>query len=513
MIQMQGMSLARLLEAVPEHALRGQASVPITGYTYDSRAVSGGGMLFAAFEGATRDGHDYVAEAVARGAAAVMVSRPIGDAAGGVPVVTVPDCRRALALVARELYGNPGSRLYTVGVTGTKGKTTTTHILHYLLDTAGIRSGLLGTVGYTTGAGPAAPAPNTTPEGADLERLFHEMVDNDLTHVVMEVSSHALALGRTALVRFDLAGFTNLGHDHMDFHPDVEDYARSKALLFSALEPGSAAVVNADDASSQLMADVARRAGARVSRVSSGGGIALSMPVMPGDRSLRASDVQLRPHGSSFRATDSRTGRSAMIECSLTGAFNVSNTLVALGLALEIGLDLEWAASVMPGFSGVRGRFEAVDAGQNFSVIVDFAHNPDSLRNVLIAARVLGEGRVISVFGCGGDRDRSKRPLMGAASRELADVSIVTSDNPRSEDPSAIAAEIAAGMGPRDESWSVIVDRREAIRHAVGLARPGDVVVIAGKGPETYQIFRDRTVRFDDAEEVRAAIGELTTDV
>jgi UDP-N-acetylmuramoyl-L-alanyl-D-glutamate--2,6-diaminopimelate ligase len=511
LIYMQGVSLGRLLEAVPEHTLRGSASVVVSGYAYDSRAVEGEGMLFAAFEGAARDGHDYIADAVARGAAAIMVSRPIGDdVARGIPVVTVPDCRRALALLARELYGRPETKLRTVGVTGTKGKTTTTHILHYLLNAAGLKSGLVGTAGYTTGAGSVKPAPNTTPEGADLERLFHEMVVNGLTTVVMEVSSHALSLGRTALITFDAAAFTNLGHDHMDFHPDVEHYAHAKSMLFSALRPGAAAVVNEDDPYSALMADTAKRAGARVVAVSLGDGRRCELQV---ERRITASDVRLFGHGSSFTVADSLTGRSAKIESSLAGAFNVSNTLVALGLAVEMGLDLEWAAEMTRGFSGVRGRFESVNLGQGFSVIVDFAHTPDSLRNVLVAARKLGDGKLISVFGCGGDRDRTKRPRMGAVSRELADFTIVTSDNPRSEEPSAITAEIAAGMGPVDQAWTVILDRRSAIRHAVAMAAPGDVLVIAGKGHETYQIFRDRTIHFDDVEEARQAIGELMKGV
>ncbi len=526
MMTMLGATLGELLKAVPEHSVKGPLSVRIYGYTYDSRTVPGPGILFAAFEGSKHDGHDYIDDALANGAAALVVSRPV-EGRYDVPVVTVPDSRRALAYLARELYDDPSSKLFTVGLTGTKGKTTTTRLLLHLLDLAGVPSGLVGTMGYRVAAplsGLAAdphrdaslneaeliPAPNTTPEGADLQRLFYSMVTNGLTHVVMEVSSHALALGRAELLKFDLAGFTNLGHDHMDFHPDVQHYAASKALLFSSIKPGGTAVVNSDDPFSVAMAKAAKATGARVVTV----GLGPSTPAeLAGEPSLRASEIELSATGSSFVVTSSSTGERVRVETGLVGIFNVSNCLMALALASEAGLDLGWAGQAVRSFSGVPGRFQPVNAGQPFSVIVDYAHNPDSLRNVLATARGLSAGRLISVFGCGGDRDRTKRPVMGAISREIADYTVVTSDNPRTEDPAAIVAEIAAGMGDPDPSWTVILDRREAIRHAVGVARPGDVVVIAGKGHETYQILHDRAIHFDDVEEARAAIEELTKGV
>lgn len=504
---MQGVLLEDLVRALPECSVKGDAVVPITGFTYDSRTQMPPGTLFAAFEGAHHDGHEYVSQAVAKGAAALLVSRDL-LCEQPVPVVKVPDCRRALAIIARELYHNPGRRLVTAGVTGTKGKTTTTYLLKHILEQAGKHAGLIGTIGYCTGSVPR-PAPNTTPEAADLQVLFHEMVENHLTHAIMEVSSHALALGRTELVEFDAAAFTNLGHDHMDFHTSVHDYASAKSTLFASLSPLRWAVINGDDPYGAVMAEAARKAGAPVMGVSA----SAKPPDFACDMTILAHDVKLGRHGASFLIVNESTGEPVLVETALMGAFNVANCLTAMGLALCLGVGLETSARTLASFAGVPGRFQAVRCGQDFAVIVDYAHNPDSLANVLSTAKSICDGRLISVFGCGGDRDRTKRPIMGRISCELADFTIVTSDNPRSERPEAIAEEVTEGIGAYNGRCTVVLDRRDAIRQAVKMACSGDVIVIAGKGHETYQIFDGKTVHFDDVEEARIAIGELMQSV
>jgi UDP-N-acetylmuramoyl-L-alanyl-D-glutamate--2,6-diaminopimelate ligase len=449
--------------------------VDVSALAYDNRVVEPGTVFFCV-PGMTRDGHDFAPDAVARGAAALVVDHPLDL---GVPEVVVTDVRAAMAPAAAKLAGDPTARLDVVGITGTNGKTTSAFIVRGLLEAAGRRTGLLGTVTSVIG-GNEAPTVRTTPEAIDLQRTFKEMLDAGDECCAMEVSSHALELHRADAIHWRVAVFTNLTQDHLDFHPDMESYFAAKRRLFEA-GPRSK-VINVDDAYGRRLADEF-------------GGVTVAID---SDADLRADDVRFGLTGSSF-SVDGLQLRSP-----LPGRFNVLNVLGAVAVARELGVDDATIERAVPQAGRVPGRFEPVDEGQSFAVLVDYAHTPDSLENVLRAARQLAGARVICVFGCGGDRDRGKRPEMGRIASALADVAIVTSDNPRSEDPEAIIAQVVAGMGPGAVTE---VDRRAAIDRAVGLAGAGDVVVIAGKGHEQGQEFEGgRKVPFDDVTVAREAL-------
>jgi UDP-N-acetylmuramoyl-L-alanyl-D-glutamate--2,6-diaminopimelate ligase len=453
----------------------GAPSVDVSALAYDNRAVQPGTVFFCV-PGMTRDGHDFAPDAIARGAAALVVDHPLGL---GVPEVVVHDVRAAMAPAAARLAGDPTARLQVVGITGTNGKTTSAFLVRALLEAAGRRTGLLGTVSSVIG-GNETPTIRTTPEAIDLQRTFREMLDAGDECCAMEVSSHALELHRADAIHWRVAVFTNLTQDHLDFHPDLESYFAATRRLFEA--GPRAAVINVDDPYGRRLAEDFD---------------AVTIAI-DSDADLRAEDVRFELTGSTF-AVDGLELRSP-----LPGRFNVLNVLGAVAVARELGVDDATIARAVPQAGRVPGRFEPVDEGQSFAVLVDYAHTPDSLENVLRAARQLARGRVVCVFGCGGDRDRGKRPEMGRIASELADVAIVTSDNPRSEDPEAIIAEVLAGMGPGAVTE---VDRRAAIDQAVGLADAGDVVVIAGKGHEQGQEFEGgRKVPFDDVTVAREAL-------
>jgi UDP-N-acetylmuramoyl-L-alanyl-D-glutamate--2,6-diaminopimelate ligase len=458
-------------------AARDAPPVPVTGLAYDNRLVAPG-TLFFCVPGFSRDGHDFAPDAIARGASALVVQRPLGL---GVPEVLVDDVRAAMAPAAAAFHGDPTADLCAVGITGTNGKTTTAFLVRGLLEAAGRRTGLLGTVNAVVG-GAERPMVRTTPEAIDLQRTFAEMRDAGDEAVVMEVSSHALALHRADAIHWAVAIFTNLTQDHLDFHPTMEDYFLAKRRLF---ETGpQTAVINVDDAyGARLAADFPA---------------AIRIGIDSPDAQLRATGVESDATGSTF------TVDGVLLRSPLPGRFNVLNVLGAVAAVRALGVDDATIADALPSAAPVPGRFEPVDEGQPFAVLVDYAHTPDSLDNVLRAARPLAAGRLIVVFGAGGDRDRAKRPLMGAVACERADVVIVTSDNPRSEDPEAIVAAILEGCGPGAE---VEVDRRAAIDQAIGRAEPGDVVVIAGKGHEQGQEFADgHKVPFDDRAVAREAL-------
>jgi UDP-N-acetylmuramoyl-L-alanyl-D-glutamate--2,6-diaminopimelate ligase len=459
------------------------AALEVTALAYDHRRV-GPGTLFFCVPGHARDGHDFAADAVASGAAALVVERLLGL---GVPEVVVPSARAAMAPAAAAFYGDPSATLDVIGVTGTNGKTTTAFLVRHLLEAAGRRCALLGTVKAVVG-GVESDVVRTTPEAIDLQAGFRAMLDAGDVACAMEVSSHALDLGRADAIHFAAAVFTNLTQDHLDFHGSMEDYFVAKRRLFER-EP-RVAVVNVDDAyGKRLAAEVP-------------GAITFAIDT---DAHYRARDVSLGAAGARF-TIDTPDGELT-VESPLPGRFNVANALGALAAARGVGVDLRDAATAMGGAARVPGRFEPVDEGQGFAVLVDYAHTPDSLDNVLRAARGLTRERLICVFGCGGDRDRGKRPEMGRIARELADVVVVTSDNPRSEDPEAIIREILAGAGT-DVDW--LVDRREAIGRAIETARPGDVVVIAGKGHEQGQEFEGgRKIPFDDVTVAREALRRV----
>ena len=456
------MDLERLVAALDPVEVLGDPSVEVRDLAYDARAVTPGALFFAV-PGARADGHDFAPEALEAGAAALVVERALDLA---VPQVVVRDSRTAMAPAADAFFGEPTRELEVVGVTGTSGKTTTSHLLFAILAAAGRRPGLLGTVEARVG-GERRGVVRTTPEAIDLQRLFREMLDAGDRSCAMEASSHASVLHRLDRVRFAVLIFTNLSQDHLDFHGDMESYFEAKRRLF-LVEPRPVAVVNVGD-------EYGRRLAGEL------------------------------PDAITFSADGA--GELDGIELRLQGRFNVENALAALHAARALGIEDAAIRRGLESVRGVPGRFESVDAGQPFHVVVDYAHKPDALEKVLRASRELAGGRrVICVLGAGGDRDRGKRAVMGRLASELADVAIVTSDNPRSEDPQAIAAEIVSDAAREVE---VELDRAAAIGRAVELARPGDVVLIAGKGAEQGQEFADRTVPFDDRDAAKEALEAL----
>jgi UDP-N-acetylmuramoyl-L-alanyl-D-glutamate--2,6-diaminopimelate ligase len=464
----------------------GAGEISVTGVTHDSRAVRPGD-LYVALPGARAHGAEFVPAAVASGAVAVLTDRP---GPYPVPAVVVPEPRRVLGAVASWVYGDPSADLDVVGITGTNGKTTSAYLVEAGFRAAGRTTGLIGTI-ETRVAGRAVAAERTTPEATELQALFAVMRERGVSAVATEVSSHGLALGRVDGTRYDVAVFTNLSQDHLDFHADLADYFEAKALLFDPAR-SRVAVVNVDDDHGVLL-----RARTRCPVVTT------SAAGAPG-ADWRASRIRLRPDGTDFVLHG--PGVERPVRLGLAGRYNVDNALGAVAALVTAGIDVDAAVTGVASLTGVPGRLERVDAGQPFLAVVDYAHSPDSVASVLRTLRPLTDGAVIVVLGCGGDRDHAKRPLMGAAAAEHADVLVATSDNPRSEDPLAILAAFVAGA--RDGAAEVVVepDRAAAIDLAVRRARPGDTVVVAGKGHEQGQTFADRTVPFDDRVELRAAI-------
>jgi UDP-N-acetylmuramoyl-L-alanyl-D-glutamate--2,6-diaminopimelate ligase len=468
------MQLDDVMPGVPA----GARKLEITGLAYDDRGAAPGSLFFCV-PGFTRDGHDFAPDAISRGAVALVVERPLGL---GVPEVTVPSVRAAMAPAAAAFYGDPTAELQTVGVTGTNGKTTTTFLVRALLEADDRQTGLLGTIKSIVG-GVEHEVQRTTPEAIDLQRSFRKMLDGGDRACVMEVSSHALALRRADAIHFAAGIFTNLTQDHLDFHPTMEDYFIAKRRLFVGKAPG-AAVINVDDLYGARLAAELPDA------------ITFSLKQAAHYRALTV-DTDLA--GSRF-TVETPDGR-ADLASPLRGEFNVYNVLGAFAAARALDVPTKTALRAIATAGQVPGRFETVDEGQPFAVLVDYAHTPDSLENVLRAARNLTGGSLHVVFGCGGDRDRGKRPLMGEIARRLADRVIVTSDNPRSEEPEIIIAEVLAGAGPGVKHE---VDRCAAIAEAIGDAAPGDVVVIAGKGHEQGQEFAEgRKIPFDDVKVAR----------
>jgi UDP-N-acetylmuramoyl-L-alanyl-D-glutamate--2,6-diaminopimelate ligase len=466
------------------------ARTRVTGLEYDSRKVEPG-FLFFAFPGARADGRLFAQAAIDRGAIAVVSELPPPEGFRG-SWIEVRHGRQALALAARTFYGKPDERLFLTGVTGTNGKTTTTFLIDGVLRTAGKTTALVGTIEYRV-AGRTLAAVNTTPESLDLYRILHTLEQAGGTHATMEVSSHALALGRVYGMTFHSAVFTNLTRDHLDFHGTMENYFAAKRLLFAPERAPSPrwAIVNADDPRS---ADL-NPAGETL-RYGFGA-----------DADLKASELRTDFGGLHF--TVEHKGEKLRLASPLMGKINAYNILAASGAALSYGLDWKTIAAGIAECRQVPGRFERVDEGQPFLVVVDYAHTDDALRNVIAVARELDPERVITLFGCGGDRDRTKRPLMGMAAGEASDFVVLTSDNPRSEDPIAIMNDALVGLRRFDTPHVVEPDREKAIRAAIREAGPGDLVILAGKGHEPYQVLGDRVIHFDDREVARAVLREL----
>ena len=479
---------------------------------HDSRKVTPG-SLFVAVRGFHSDGHEFVLQAAKQGAIAVIVEQENKDAAAiGAVQIIVKDSRRALALLADAFYGHPSQKLKLIGVTGTNGKTTTTYLVKAIIEAAGGTAGLIGTIDYRVGDR-VYPAPNTTPESLDLQRLLSEMTGVGVDTCVMEVSSHALALGRTTGCSFVAAAFTNLTQDHLDFHETMASYFEAKLLLFKGLGPEAHAVVNLDDGRAM---EIIAATQAKVITT----GFSDRCDVHPGN--------EIR-HGIFGLQLDVVTPQGTIrIDSPLVGRHNIYNILTAVGIGVALGFESGEIGRGIKAMKAVPGRMEKVIEGQSYGVIVDYAHTEDALMRLLEAVREIAENRIITVFGCGGDRDRNKRPKMGAAAAKGSDVVIVTSDNPRTEDPSLIIREIEAGMSSSGikvptpgavnsnragkTPYLVIPDRHDAIAAAVNMAKPGDVVVLAGKGHEDYQIIGERKTHFDDREaareEIRRSIAE-----
>ncbi|MFN8216898.1 MAG: UDP-N-acetylmuramoyl-L-alanyl-D-glutamate--2,6-diaminopimelate ligase [Solirubrobacterales bacterium] len=478
------MRLDELVAAAPEvDRVVGDGAVEIADLAFDSRKA-GPGTLFFCVPGASVDGHDFALDVVEAGAAALVVERELVLDA---PQVVVGDARAAMAPLAARFYGDPTARLRTVGVTGTNGKTTTAFLVREILEAAGLQCGLLGTVKQVVG-GAEEPVVRTTPEAIDLQATFARMLEGGDRACALEVSSHALSLHRADAIHFDVAVFTNLTQDHLDFHVTMEEYFQAKRRLFTEHHP-RVAVVNVDDSYG------ARLAGEIECVTFSAAGAAAD---------FSASRVSFDAAGAALLVAGHE------LQTRLPGDFNVANALGAYAAALALGVRAEEAAAALAVAPRVPGRFEPVEEGQDFAVLVDYAHTPDSMVNVLRAARRLTPGRVISVFGAGGDRDSDKRPKMGRAGGELSDLAVVTSDNPRSEEPARIAAEVAAGAAAGTAEVEVEIDRRAAIALALARAEPGDTVVIAGKGHEDYQEFEGgRRIDFDDRAVAREELRKL----
>ena len=473
-----------MIRALAPGEVIGGRPVEILDLAYDTRRVAEGALFFCV-PGATRDGHDLADEAVAAGAAALVVERPV-DA--DVPQLVVESVRASMAVAADTFFGSPTDRLTVAGVTGTNGKSTTAYLLHSILQAEDRSTGLVGTVEWIVG-GESRDAPHTTPEAIDLQRLFRDMLDAGDDAVVIEASSHGSHYRRLDRVRFDALVFTNLTQEHLDLHGDMEEYFQAKRRLFTGVTSPPAAV-NIGDPYGRRLADELEAAH-RAPLVTFG---------LRPEAEVRAERLELGPHGSTL------TAAGMEIVTRLPGVFNVENVLGAVAAALLLDLDADAIVEGIGAVTGVAGRFEAIDEGQDFAVVVDYSHKPDALAAVLRAARALGDGRLTVVFGAGGDRDRMKRPEMGRVARQLADSVIVTSDNPRSEDPLEIIGEILQGAGTEVE---VDPDRRSAIETAIERAEDGDVVVIAGKGHEQGQEIAGVVHPFDDREVSRTALRAL----
>lgn len=480
------MKLSRLLRDVNGGDLCGKPEREITGICSDSRRV-GQGSLFVAIPGFQSDGHQYIRQAMEQGACAVVAQHaPDCPVPEGVTLILVDDARRALAQLAAEWYDHPERQLRLIGVTGTNGKTTTTWLIRHILEQRGHKCGLIGTNGSIVD-GPLRPAERTTPEAPELYGLLREMADAGCEYAAMEVSSHSLVLERVHGLHFAAAAFTNLTQDHLDFHKDMEHYFQAKALLFQRCDT---AVLNLDD-------DWGLRLAERVSCPR------LTYSAKRLEADLIAKNIVLLPD--QVQAVLVRDNDIARMRLNIPGMFSVYNGLTAIGCCLALGLTLEESAQALQSAQGICGRAEIVPTGREFTVMIDYSHTPDSMENILRTVRGYAKGRVVGLFGAGGDRDHAKRPIMGRIAGELCDLCVVTSDNPRSEEPEAIIRDILQGMSQKHK-YKVIPDRREAIAWCIKNARKDDIIVLMGKGQETYQEIRGVKHHLDEREEVRRAL-------
>jgi len=482
-----------LMQGIDYKLASGSLNDEVKGISYDSRKVKPGD-LFICIPGLKIDGHQFAAQAIANGATVIVAEKEM-DLATGTTLLLVADSRKSLPILASNFYQQPSRNLRVVGVTGTNGKTTITHLIQAILEEAGKKTGILGTL-YARIDDLEINLGHTTPESLDIEAFMSSVRAKDGQYVVMEVSSHALNLGRVDQIAFDAAVFSNLTQDHLDYHLTMDSYKESKLELFRSVAEGEDkfAVINADDPYAQDFIAVS-------------GGKQITYGInQPAD--VRAINLESNLKGSRFTVVTAQ--EEFEVNMKLIGLFSVYNALAAISFAIKEGLDTAQIKAALEKLEGVAGRFEQVDCGQDFTVVVDYAHTPDGLENILKTGRQIVENRMIAVFGCGGDRDKTKRPQMGKIAAQYSDFCIVTSDNPRSEEPEAIIDDILPGLNAVENShYAKIVDRRDAIEHAIRLARKGDLVIIAGKGHENYQLIKDQVLDFDDRQVAREILKGL----
>lgn len=490
-------TIQQLAQLVEGATIIGDKETIITGIEHDSRKAEAG-TLFVCIKGVHVDGHKFISQAVNAGAKAILTTREKVEVPAGVAILRVPDLNKALDTIVPYFHDYPARSMRIIGITGTNGKTTTSYITRAILRAAGYRVGLIGTIQIMI-EDEVYPIHNTTPDVVELQHTLAIMRDKGMDYVVMEVSSHALDQDRVAGIEFDTAVFTNLTQDHLDYHKTLENYMLAKAKLFdkvsvAGVKNGKTAVVNIDDAAGKVMLEHAKCRHITYA--------------IDKNADLRATAINVLASGANFTLNNESFGKMPL-KLHITGIFNVYNVMSAVGAALAENIESAVIAKVLQEFTSVPGRFELVKAGQDFSIIVDYAHTPDGVENVLKTARKIAKKKIIAVFGCGGDRDRTKRPIMGRLAAELADVVIATSDNPRSEDPEFILNEVESGVKEKigNKQHEKIVDRRQAIFRAVALAQTDDIVVILGKGHENYQILKDKTINFDDKEVAREAVA------
>ncbi|GAA0723963.1 UDP-N-acetylmuramoyl-L-alanyl-D-glutamate--2,6-diaminopimelate ligase [Clostridium malenominatum] len=482
------MKLREVLKGIDYELIKGDINKEVLDIHYNSKNVEKG-SLFIAIEGYSTDGHRYIKSAIEKGAKIIICSKDIEEIDGDYTLLKVQNGRRALAILSSNYFNNPKEQLKIIGVTGTNGKTTSTFMIKSILEEAGYKVGLLGTISNYIGD-KRIPAERTTPESLEMHKLFKDMVDEGVQYCVMEVSSHSLYLDRVYGIEFEEGIFTNLTQDHLDFHKTFDNYYEAKFILF---QNSKKSIINTDDEyGKKLLKDIANES--------------LTYSTME-DSNLKAYNIKMHSRGIKF-SVDYKDEKEE-IDIHIPGRYNISNALGAMLACLNEGISLNAVKNGLENLSGVPGRCEIVTKNYNlgYDVIVDYAHTPDGLDNILKTAREFTKGRLISIFGCGGDRDKTKRPIMGNIGTELSDVAIITSDNPRTEEPLMIIEDILKGI--KKDNYIVVENRREAIKTAMGMAREGDVIVLAGKGHEDYQILKDKTIHFDEREVVKEIIEEL----
>lgn len=484
------LKLGQLIKNIDCKIEKGSADVEVKSIRYDSRTVEEGD-LFVCITGFQTDGHKYVKSAIDKGAKVILAEHMAeGMEKDGLTVVLCENSRKALALVSSAYYDYPSEKMNVIGVTGTNGKTTTTYLIKTIFERLGYKTGIVGTIVNMIGDR-KLHTERTTPESLELQELFNEMVSDKVSYALMEVSSHSLALDRVYGIRYSTAIFTNLTQDHLDYHKTMENYMKSKGILFTMADK---AVINMDDKAGEYMRSVSK-------------GTVLTTGIDYENADLRAENISITADG--VRYTLDYKGKQYPVKLNIPGRFSIYNSLGAIGACLLNGIKMEDIIDGLSENTGVSGRFQSIPNDMGITAIVDYAHTPDGLVNILDTAHEFAKGRIITVFGCGGDRDRTKRPIMAEAVGTRSDFAIITSDNPRTEDPAKILDDVEVGIIPTKCPYHKIEDRREAINEAIRMAKSGDVVIVAGKGHEDYQIFRDKTIHFDDAEEIKKAFDSI----